>query len=390
MPIRNQHRIGDYLMVDDESGMVHYHSQMRRLWDGTWRHAKNFETRQPQEFVLARSDPRALRHIRPDDVCSPIVCLPTFVGNTTISTRRDGPAASLFDICTTEGAGDVTASVSDALAVQLSLKDTQIPRVSTPVTIDSPLEVSLSLQDADTGDLCGFSTVTFLIGFDGIQDNNSFTDESLIGSTILTTGDFHSQVNSPGPKFGTAAGTGSINSIGGDTAGTLGYIEFEDEENITDFDSGDFVIEGWLRTDLGFGTNTTETIMSKNKAALWTVNNGFFLYMDTSTGFIRWSTDNQDGIVITTTDYRGRDWTYYTLERFNGTTYAYTDGVLEDTSTASWELVKLNEEIYMGLKANNKTAPTQFTGLYDEWRISKCARYFGSNFTPPSTKHPRV
>ena len=97
MAWRNTHRVGDYLMRDDESGFVHYRSEMVRLWDGTWRHKDNFETRQPQEFVQARSDPRALRHIRPEPTIEQMVVntVSGEVGDTTVQTPQS-PAGHLF------------------------------------------------------------------------------------------------------------------------------------------------------------------------------------------------------------------------------------------------------------------------------------------------------
>lgn len=88
MAIRNRHRVGDYLFLDDESGLVHYRSEMRQIWNGTWRHERNFETRQPQEFVRARNDPRALLNVRPEPR-TPAVCAftPPNVGSTTVPTK---------------------------------------------------------------------------------------------------------------------------------------------------------------------------------------------------------------------------------------------------------------------------------------------------------------
>lgn len=97
MPVRNTHRVGDYLMVDDESGLTHYASEMVQRWDGLWVHHTNNESRHPQEFVRARSDPRALRNIRPDQFVA--VIDNTFeleVGETNVPTVIDGPAAHLF------------------------------------------------------------------------------------------------------------------------------------------------------------------------------------------------------------------------------------------------------------------------------------------------------
>lgn len=60
---RNRHKRGDYLMRDDESGIVHYASDMVRRWDGHFVHHTQNETRNPQEFVVAKPDPKPLKHI---------------------------------------------------------------------------------------------------------------------------------------------------------------------------------------------------------------------------------------------------------------------------------------------------------------------------------------
>lgn len=59
-------RIGDHLMVDDESGFAHPRSQMIKRWDGVFVRKDQNEFRNPQEFVRARNDPRSLNDIRPD------------------------------------------------------------------------------------------------------------------------------------------------------------------------------------------------------------------------------------------------------------------------------------------------------------------------------------
>lgn len=96
MAIRNRHKVGSHLMLDDESGFVHYREDMRRIWDGTFRHKKNFETRQPQEFVYARDDPKALRHIRPEPVCPVPNNNPSgYIGETNVQTPTS-PAGHIF------------------------------------------------------------------------------------------------------------------------------------------------------------------------------------------------------------------------------------------------------------------------------------------------------
>ena len=95
--IRNRHKLGDYLLLDDESGFTEYRSNCRQIWDGTWRHKSQFETRQPQEFVRALSDPKALRHIRPEGLVEvPETTSPNLVGESSVLTPI-GPAWHIFN-----------------------------------------------------------------------------------------------------------------------------------------------------------------------------------------------------------------------------------------------------------------------------------------------------
>lgn len=97
MSIRNTHRKGDYLLMDGESGLVHYASECVKIWDGTWRHKSNYETRNPQEFVQAGTDPHALSDVRPDGVYPEVYnALPEFIGETNIPFPTGGPAGHLF------------------------------------------------------------------------------------------------------------------------------------------------------------------------------------------------------------------------------------------------------------------------------------------------------
>ncbi|MEE8234318.1 MAG: hypothetical protein V3R41_06535 [Gammaproteobacteria bacterium] len=99
MPIRNKHRIGDYLMVDDESGFTFYRSEMVRRWDGAYVHVNNNEIRNPQEFVRAKNDPKALDVVRPEVALSAAcaVFFDLFVPGTSIETAF-GAASHLFDV----------------------------------------------------------------------------------------------------------------------------------------------------------------------------------------------------------------------------------------------------------------------------------------------------
>ena len=109
MPIRNRHKLGDYLMRDDESGEVRYRSQLKKRWDNVWVQEKGWETRQPQEFVRAGTDPHTPNAIRPEeDVPVPFNALGVFIGGTSVPVPTNNAAAHLFD----PGIGQMKIGVS--------------------------------------------------------------------------------------------------------------------------------------------------------------------------------------------------------------------------------------------------------------------------------------
>lgn len=100
MPIRNRHRVGDHLFMDEESGVVGYKSQMVARWDGVWVRRRENEPRHPQEFIYAYNDPRALRDIRDESsfaFCGGSVNTPLKVGATNVKTVLSGPGSKYFD-----------------------------------------------------------------------------------------------------------------------------------------------------------------------------------------------------------------------------------------------------------------------------------------------------
>ncbi len=93
--IRNRHKVGDYLMKDDESGFTEYASNMIEQWDGTYR--RDNEPRNPQEFLQARADPEPLSDIRPEgDLPASDNTVPTTIGETSVPFVI-GPANHIFD-----------------------------------------------------------------------------------------------------------------------------------------------------------------------------------------------------------------------------------------------------------------------------------------------------
>lgn len=69
--IRNGWRSGDYLVMDDFTGMPEWRSKMAKTWDGFLVGVRGNEQefgRHPQTFVRAKADPKPLVDVRlPDD-----------------------------------------------------------------------------------------------------------------------------------------------------------------------------------------------------------------------------------------------------------------------------------------------------------------------------------
>jgi len=117
---RNRHRVGDWLVEDDESGDVHYASEMAEIWDGTIRHTKMYETRQPQEFIKALGDPYPVKPIRPQTPTSARTSAdtnfnPFFIGQSGVPYGGTGPGSQYYAVGIGTMAVDATAAQIDDL-----------------------------------------------------------------------------------------------------------------------------------------------------------------------------------------------------------------------------------------------------------------------------------
>lgn len=98
MPIRNCHRVGDYLMVSDFSGRAYYASEMRKTWEGFWVHRSEWEPKHPQLDVAGLPREARLHVIRPRASVTAACAteLLTVVGSTNVSFPF-GPATHIFE-----------------------------------------------------------------------------------------------------------------------------------------------------------------------------------------------------------------------------------------------------------------------------------------------------
>ena len=117
MSRRNSHRVGDYLMVSDDSGRVFYASEMVQDSYGNWLHSSEIgleAERQPQERVRSRRDPYAVKIVRSErPVITTSVSVPFFIGDTLLLTP-DSPADWALGHDRSQHAGIGTAYISTA------------------------------------------------------------------------------------------------------------------------------------------------------------------------------------------------------------------------------------------------------------------------------------
>lgn len=107
---RRNWKSGDWLVVDEESGVVRYASQITRDYLGRLVTKKYADYEHPQNFIKGLNDPKALPFVNPVPTTAHICNYSSvFVGNTNVTAKRDGPADHLFEA---NGIGDMSIGCS--------------------------------------------------------------------------------------------------------------------------------------------------------------------------------------------------------------------------------------------------------------------------------------
>lgn len=92
--MRNGWKSGDWLVIDEESGMTRYASEVRRDWKGLYVTKAYADDEQPQDFIKPLSDPRPLPfYAMPFTEFDLANFVPIFIGETTLLTPRVTPDA---------------------------------------------------------------------------------------------------------------------------------------------------------------------------------------------------------------------------------------------------------------------------------------------------------
>ena len=96
MAVRNRWKNGDWLMVDQISGVIYYASEVVTDWDGTYRLATDIDGKHPDLIRKPIIKERYPDRVSPTDTAPvPSNTLPQFIGGTTVR-RPVSPADGLF------------------------------------------------------------------------------------------------------------------------------------------------------------------------------------------------------------------------------------------------------------------------------------------------------
>ena len=227
--------------------------------------------------------------------------------------------------------------------------------VVTPSVFITPSTNSNSNGDPE------FANVVLLL-----QD--SFEDESLLGSTITNNG---ATLDTTAPKVGAASlsfdGSSHV-SIAHDARQVWG--------------TGDFTIEYWLYADSPSTTNY-KVLNKDGSSGRCFVNN--FNSNFGGAGSLTFAKPGVAASVVTLGTVPDATWTYVTISRTDGTLYYGLNGSLTsqanytfDFASNAWPIQIAKQYIYGG---------TPLSGKIDSLRITKAGRYT-SSFAPPTKEFP--
>ncbi|MHB2169957.1 LamG-like jellyroll fold domain-containing protein [Alsobacter sp. R-9] len=214
-----------------------------------------------------------------------------------------------------------------------------------------------------------FSSVTWLLGFNGTNNSTTFTDES--GSPKTLTAEGNAKISTAQSKFGGASGLfdGSGDRIvSSDKAGT-------------NFGTGDFTIEFWVRpaaADFGWVMGNWEN----GTYAGWGIRK--------ESGVLKFSKPFGTSLELSWSPSAGT-WYHVAFSRSSGTLRVFIDGILLGKGSFTDDLTVVQNYNFtvgdMGTYWNNAS----LNAYLDELRITKgVARYTSdSSFSVPTDAYPR-
>lgn len=211
-----------------------------------------------------------------------------------------------------------------------------------------------------------WSSVTFLMRFDGSNGSTTFTDLSSTGVTATASGG--AAVSTAQAKFGQSLvlnGTDACLTLG-NTGSAFTFAE-------------DFTIEAWVYiTSINVYSPIIESRGSADFApwicGIYNINGGLRLDFVTSSGRLTGSTT---AVSLNT-------WTHVAWVRKGSTLRCYVNGVRDNASFSIFGSLTPQSTVLVGRSVD----PTYTAGYIDELRVTKAARYDAASFSVPTVQAP--
>jgi hypothetical protein len=213
---------------------------------------------------------------------------------------------------------------------------------------------------------------TVLLHMDGDDAGTTFSDSNIGGSAHTWTAAGNAQTDTAQSKFGGSAGLFD---------GTGDWISTPDHADWT-FGSGAFTIDCWFRRNGGDGSFRGIAGNIDQFSTSYT----FMLRLNTTNNIEAWaSIGGTDESITSTSTFTGTDWVHVAFVRTGDTLKLFINGTQEGGDNAcSGSAADTANSLYV---ARQGASGSGWNGWLDEFRISKGAARWTSNFTPPSAAY---
>lgn len=221
-----------------------------------------------------------------------------------------------------------------------------------------------------------------LIHFDG-----TFADSGPNSFTVVNADEWVEEYGNP-----STVTTSTVQKKFGTASALFGGTNTRDMLRIEDYwtrDEGeDFTMDFWVYNTSGaiFQIITTIYVDSTDF-----VDSLAFAIYDRNINL--YSLDTSDDHILGSTVIGQSVWTHIALERYNGTFYAYVNGNLEGSYSASGAInsgtIEPQRYTYIGARYRDGGIPPirEYGGYIDEFRIANFTVYQGNSFTPPTAPY---
>ena len=212
-----------------------------------------------------------------------------------------------------------------------------------------------------------FSDVSLLLPMNGENGSTFFGDASL--NNLVATANGSAQISTAQSKWG-----GSSLLLDG----TGDYLSVPDN-NVLDFDTGDFTIECWARF-----TTLTNAPFIFYKGNSVNTDPGWWLEVSSSTSYFGFQTNGSTFWAQYTVALTTGVWYHLACCRVGSTLYYGVDGTVQSATVSGADLSKDNTNALLIGSYNPISSAFDLNGHIQDFRVTKGVARYTANFTPPT------